>query len=976
MAHPPRDPISEPPGDPALAEKKPPRRLLSAGPEQDDLTLGDSPAPVDGHAAPSAAHDRGEAVSYYVEPVTEKDISSIPDPSSATAVGEPGVGEDSFQEVTIPDDEPATSTVAKRPTPTIAGYQILGELGRGGMGVVYRARQIQLHRDCALKMILGGAHANPVAAARFLTEAAAIAQLQTPNIVQIYHIGEADGLPFIELEFLPGGSLEKSLDGTPWAPKPAVRMTAQITRGLTEAHRLGIIHRDLKPANILLAADGTPKITDFGLAKAMDREVGLTQSETILGSPSYMAPEQAEGRTKDAGPDADVYAIGAILYELVTGRPPFRGSTLIETLNQVKNAEPVPPSRLVPGLPRDVETICLKCLQKEPYKRYPTAAELGEDLRRFLDNEPIQARPIGWWERLIRLCRRNPRIAGLVGTVGVLLMIMAIGSTVAAVRIAQAKAEADLNRIAAETHAQAEKKAREDADRNAAIATHHAEEAKKAQVEAGQQALLALNTIYDVVTKADEKLRTRAEMGPLRRDLLELSMKRLDQISRNAATSNTADRTMGVALQRMASFYEQMGRTDEQVRVIERSLEIFNRLIKEQPEQDWNKFNAAVSYDNLGEIGRETEADPARLFDLYGRSLALREDVVANVHSPEPPPYQRTLALAVSSIKLAALYLDVGDPAKALDSGRKALLACEQAAAADPSQINDRRTYFSQVHILLGKAMFRTGDEKAAREHFAQCLTLRQELMSADALNAYAQQEVGRTYNAIGELEIELRHAQESVDQHEQAYAIFKALHKRDPANPEITWYLANTDYCLGNARRFHGDEKLADYHFRACLDARVVLLKTDAKNIQRKIELMLVQAQLGMHQLASQAAAEVQKDAPKHSGKLFSAACAESLNARAVSGDSALRKKYSDRAVEILTQAIDHGYRDLRSLQTVPELQPLRDHDGLKRLVGELKKKLDSAAESPSAPSSPAAAKDHSAAKDDRSGQSAVDPD
>jgi serine/threonine-protein kinase len=954
MAYPPRHPISGTPEDPRLGEERAPRHLLNSGPDQDDLTIGESSAPDDADAARSSAGDHGDVLSFQVGPLTEPGSSSLGDPSSATAVGQSGLGEDGL-DATLPDAEPAGSAVGKRPLPTIAGYEILGELGRGGMGVVYRARQIQLHRNCALKMILGGAHANPIAATRFLTEAAAIARLQNPNIVQIYHIGEADGLPFFELEFLPGGSLDKQLDGTPWAARTAVRLIAQITRGLTEAHRLGIIHRDLKPANILMAADGTPKLTDFGLAKAMDSEVDLTQSETILGSPSYMAPEQAEGRTKDAGPNADVYGIGAILYELVTGRPPFRGTTLIETLNQVKNAEPVPPSRLVPGLPRDVETICLKCLQKEPHKRYPTAGELAEDLRRFLDNEPIQARPIVWWERLIRWCRRNPRIAGLVGTVGVLLMIMAIGSTVAAVRIAQAKAEADTNRIMAEAHAQAEKRAREEADHNASIATHHAEEARKAQVEAGQQAALALGTIYDVVTTADEKLRTRAEMGPLRRDLLELSMKRLDQISRNAATSSTADRTMGVALQRMASFYEQMGRTDDQVRVIERSLEIFNRLIKEQPAEDWNKFNAAISCDSLGEIGRETEADPARLVDLYSRSLALREDVAANVHSPEPTPYRRTLALAVSSIKLAALYLDMGDPAKALIYGRKALLACELAGAADPSKTDDQKVYFSQVHFLLGKASFRTGDEKAARQHLGQSLTLRQEIMRTDKLNAYAQQEVGRTYNALGELEIELGRDQASREQHQKAHEIFEALHKRDPANPEVTWYLSNTEYDLGNALRFLGDEKSAEKTFQACLDARVVLQKSDAKNIQRKIELMLVQAQLGMHQLAADAANEVVKEAPIHSGKLFSAACAESLNARAVSGDSALRRKYADGAVNILTQAIAHGYRDLRSLQSAPELQPLRDHDGFKRLVGELKKKSDPAGELSGAPSSPA---------------------
>ena len=248
-------------------------------------------------------------------------------------------------------DPPASG---ERPAPSISGYEILGELGRGGMGVVYKARQVRLNRPCVLKMILGGGHASAEAAARFLAEAEAIARLQHPNIVQIHHIGEADGLPFFELEYLPGGSLDRRLNGTPWPARRAAELIEALARGVAEAHREGIVHRDLKPGNILLAADGTPKITDFGLAKSLAADSGLTRTDSIMGSPGYMAPEQAEGQTHHAGPAADVYALGAILYELLTGGPPFRGTTALEILDQVKHAEPVPPSRLVPGLPRDI----------------------------------------------------------------------------------------------------------------------------------------------------------------------------------------------------------------------------------------------------------------------------------------------------------------------------------------------------------------------------------------------------------------------------------------------------------------------------------------------------------------------------------------------------------------------------------------------------------------------------------------------
>ena len=285
------------------------------------------------------------------------------------------------------------------------------------MGVVYLAWKLALNRPCALKMILAGPHAGSVAAKRFRTEAEAVARLQHPAIVQVHHVGEAGGLPFLELEYVTGGSLDRVLDGTPWKAAAAARLVEALARGIAEAHNKGLIHRDLKPANILLERDGSPKIADFGLAKIVDSDGGVTKTQAILGSPSFMAPEQAEGLSDLVGAATDVYALGAILYVLLAGRPPFKAATPLETMAQVKSAEPVPPCRFQPGLARDIETICLKCLEKSPGRRYASAFALAEDLRRFQSGEPILARPARAWERAAKWAWRRPVIAALSAAV-------------------------------------------------------------------------------------------------------------------------------------------------------------------------------------------------------------------------------------------------------------------------------------------------------------------------------------------------------------------------------------------------------------------------------------------------------------------------------------------------------------------------------------------------------------------------------
>jgi serine/threonine protein kinase/WD40 repeat protein len=368
---------------------------------------------------------------------------------------------------------PARGSSAEVPAltvwPAVPGYEVLRELGRGGMAVVYEARELRLNRLVALKMIRAGAQATPEQLVRFCAEGEIVARLRHPNIVQIYEVGTEKGRPYLALEVVEGGSLSAALKATPLPPPDAARLVAALAGATDYAHGRGVVHRDLNPANVLLhrkseirnsksegnpkpqsqnpkpsrsdlgfsssdlgfvsdfefrISDFEPKITDFGLAKLLGQDSRLTQTGLVMGTPSYMAPEQVRGQNDRVGPQADVYALGAILYECLTGRPPFLGAAPLETMRQVAELDPVPPSRLLPQVPRDLEVICLKCLEKEPARRYAGARELADDLGRFLKGEPIAARPVGTLERSWKWARRRPAVSGLLAG---LVLITALG---------------------------------------------------------------------------------------------------------------------------------------------------------------------------------------------------------------------------------------------------------------------------------------------------------------------------------------------------------------------------------------------------------------------------------------------------------------------------------------------------------------------------------------------------------------------
>jgi serine/threonine-protein kinase len=331
-----------------------------------------------------------------------------------------------------PHTQPQPPAASPEVPPRVPGYDILGEVGRGGMGVVYKARQVALNRVVALKVILAGCHAGQEDLARFRLEAESVARLQHPGIVQVYDVGVHNGTPYLSLEFCGGGSLAARLNGTPLPSGEAAELVETVARAVHAMHQAGVVHRDLKPANVLLTfsrrsesgagatppsaplserrLNGAPKITDFGLAKVLDACTTavsgsapvLTETGIVLGTPSYMAPEQASGHNKEVGAPADIYGLGAILYECITGRPPFVAATQFDTVLQVLHNEPLPPRMLNRGLDADLEKITLKCLQKKPKDRYPSAEALADDLRRYRSGEPVTARSVNLFERLQR----------------------------------------------------------------------------------------------------------------------------------------------------------------------------------------------------------------------------------------------------------------------------------------------------------------------------------------------------------------------------------------------------------------------------------------------------------------------------------------------------------------------------------------------------------------------------------------------
>jgi tetratricopeptide (TPR) repeat protein len=711
--------------------------------------------------------------------------------------------------------------------PSVPGYEVLGVLGRGGMGVVYKVLQLRLNRVAALKMILAGDHAGPEAAVRFLGEAEAIARLNHPHIVQIFTCGDHDGRPYIEMECVDGGSLADRLDGTPWPARDAAALIETVARAIHEAHRLGIVHRDLKPANILLTADGTPKVADFGLAKWVGVETGLTRTSWVVGSPSYMAPEQAQGKAGVVGPAADVYSLGAVLYELLTGRPPFKAATMLETLAQVKSAEPVSPTRLQPNLPRDLVTVCLKCLEKEPPRRYATAVDLAEDLRRFAAGEVILARPAGAARRGWRWCRREPAWAALAAT-------LAVGFVGVATQWWRAERHLRLE-IAAHRALREARDREQEASRREEEARRRAHErfllGMKAiggySTLAGQDELLKdpeleglrkklLGTALEFYTELQSSLEAdpapqarsplaeaycrlgylRAEVGPkaealaaYRRALAiweELVAADPENVTSRAGLAET--QTM-IGIQSRAG-----GRRDEAFRAFERAISTARGLVRDHPAVAHYRGDLAWCLNNLGAIQAES-GRPDEAIRSQAEALAIREALARE----SPADFQCRADLAWCLNDLGGAMYAAGRSADALATHRRALAICEGLTATGPAAHPDR-SGLVRSQLAVGFLLRKTGRGAEAMRVFEPGLAVARALVRDHPTVALYRTQLADCLYNMGIIQADGGRRDESVRSQEEALAIREALARGDPDDPERQSALAWSLEVLGLA--------------------------------------------------------------------------------------------------------------------------------------------------------------------------------
>jgi eukaryotic-like serine/threonine-protein kinase len=649
--------------------------------------------------------------------------------------------------------------------PVVSGYEIFEELGRGGMGVVYRARQVKLNRLAALKMILHGVHAGAQHLARFRTEARAAASLEHPNVVHIYEVGEHDGRPFLALEYVDGGTLARKLAGTPLAPQAAAALVETLAGAVHAAHAKGIIHRDLKPANVLLTGDGIPKISDFGLAKRLLAEpdasalAGPTESGVIFGTPSYMAPEQATGTPGSTGPATDVYALGGILYEALTGRPPFKAATPLDTLEQVRSQEPVRPDQLQPGLPRDLQTICLKCLEKEPAKRYASALELAEDLRRFLNGEPIRARPVGRSERLRKWVRRKTALAALLALASLSAVTLVAGVFGHNVRLQAALEEAQKNR--------------ERADQNLARARQAVDE-------------------YCTHVADDPRLK-REDQRALRKKLLETAIPFYEEFVRQKADDPSLLADQGRALLRLALLRRELGEHQSALADAEMATGIFMNLTGVHPEEP----------DYAAELGKCRRTEGLLLVDLGQRDKAqdaLRQaiDVQERLGAGQPGRAEDRSELAASYHKLGDLLSDRGANEEARVEYQKAVGLLEPLAASDlalPQYCAD----LASARISFGAVLLFLGREEDSRSEFQKAIDMQQRLVAKHPFESYYRVNLAKSRNNLGSLLAMLGKSEPAAEEFRQAIGLQITLAVENPSAAEYRYDLARSRINLGS---------------------------------------------------------------------------------------------------------------------------------------------------------------------------------
>lgn len=795
-------------------------------------------------------------------------------------------------------------------------YELLGELGRGGMGVVYKAREKNVNRLVALKIMMGGEYASADSIRRFYVEAESAGSLEHPNIVPIYHVGQVNGMPYYTMRFVEGNGLDReSRDSWRTDPRGMVELLRKVTLAVQFAHSRGILHRDLKPANILVDRNGEPHITDFGLAKRLDQDGAETRSGLVLGTPDYMSPEQAAGLTKEVSVASDVYSLGSILFDLLIGQPPFRSQTVMLTLSRVANEQPRPPVSIDSSISLDLNTICLKCLEKDPGKRYASAQELADELQRFLRGEPILARPVGRVERARRWCRRNPVVAGLMGIVGALAVAWVVGLNAALVRISS--------------------------ERDGANAARDQARYSEAQ---------AMQTLNDVVGVLQDGLRDRPDLQDLRLELLEIAFERLKKTgtARPAGTSVEDTRTLSLrtsaaAHQRMADIYVETGRLGlalDTYRRMQSIVEELHGIDSDSPVL--NKYMAACSnklgdvYVRLGQFRLAAgHYDSGKQFRQRWVELLQRD--------PKVDKWDIINAqwdTGVSCLLLTDLALRMGD----INQAARHLKEADHWASFLPEdvELTSAKDYFEMAtrRLRKGDVLWRQQDIEGAKSSYEQSIALLE-----DGLKKVTQDSV-RLQGALADaclnladlLAYRVKTSDAADGMYRRAFEICQGLHERDPRNVLVTAQLADAEYRWAT---FQAQvQQLADESTRQlyadCLTLCQELVQAAPEDRTFQAQLMMALARNGEVAAATESARQLASDFSPPVGA-FRAACSyavSSLESSHGDGATSQENSYADLAIQTLRQALAEGWNDRGVLAADPDLAALRDKPEFAQLL------------------------------------------
>jgi len=781
----------------------------------------------------------------------------------------------------------------------VPGYTLLERLGEGGMGVVWKARQDGLNRLVAVKCLRSPGTASSEALARFRREAESVARLRHAHIVQIYEIGEHEGEPYLVLEYVGGGSLAQKLADGPLPPDLAAGLVETLARAMHHAHEQGIVHRDLKPSNILLDENGSPKISDFGLAKQFDQDGAHTQTGAILGTPSYMSPEQASagetpalwnaGVSPAIGPAADIYALGAILYETLTGRPPFRGSTLLDTLAQVREREPVPPRQFQPSVPRDLQTVCLKCLHKDPRRRYGSALELAEDLRRSRAGEPIRARPIGRLERFLKWVRRKPYQAMLIFVALLSPLAIMIGLMWH-------------NRQLQEQIRRAEA----------------AEETESKNYRTARQ------TIRRMLERLDKwKPSNVPEVSKFTEGILQEGLAYVETVL--ASSEQPSPEVRGDAaelLHTIGMLQIYFGRPDEARANLTRAAQLYEQLVAEQPDNYGHNRGRLACYRGLAAVTGDDEKQLAS----WEKVLALAEELCQL--DPEND-LERPTDLAQAHHLLAS-FLHApprNRPSEAEPHYQRAIELMEHVIAKHPEQAGCR-SGLADSYGNLGLLYSITGRPAHAEEMFRRADALLDTLMRDDPNHLiYPLSRASAAMN-WGNLAVSAGRLDEGISRCERAIEWSETVLRKEPnlamARSVVLHANGNLAIACENSGRF----KAALPHWD-----RVIALSSGPEQLNYRFRRIQVRIKVGDFTQAAIEAEAIAAESNCSPDMLYNCACVLALSGHA------------EKAVTLLSKLRSGGYfekaENLNNLRTDKDFDSLRRRDDFAKLVNRLTNKI-----------------------------------